>query len=246
MTHYCPSAGIDGLREAAAAYFARTRGLESARSTASSAPARSRSSSSRCSRSASPATRSSTPARASRSTSRRSGSPAPRRCRCRSATRTTFVLDPERLRAALSPRTKLVILNSPHNPTGGALDAGGGRRRRAGARGDRRVDLQRRGVFAAPVRLAVPKRREHAESRRPHARARRALEDLCDDRLALRLRGRSRAARRAARPLLRQLDLVRAAVRPARRDRGARRAAGVGRGDAPGVRSAGARSSSTG
>ena len=28
MTHYCPSAGIDGLREAAAGYFSRTRGLE--------------------------------------------------------------------------------------------------------------------------------------------------------------------------------------------------------------------------
>ena len=33
-----------------------------------------------------------------------------------------FVLEPDRLRAALSPRTKLVLLNSPHNPTGGALD----------------------------------------------------------------------------------------------------------------------------
>jgi aspartate/methionine/tyrosine aminotransferase len=32
-----------------------------------------------------------------------------------------FVLDPERLRAALSERTRLVILNSPQNPTGGAL-----------------------------------------------------------------------------------------------------------------------------
>lgn len=29
-----------------------------------------------------------------------------------------FALDPERLRAAFSPRTKMVIFNTPHNPTG--------------------------------------------------------------------------------------------------------------------------------
>jgi aspartate/methionine/tyrosine aminotransferase len=33
-----------------------------------------------------------------------------------------FTLDPERLRALLSPRTRLVIVNAPHNPTGGSLD----------------------------------------------------------------------------------------------------------------------------
>jgi aspartate/methionine/tyrosine aminotransferase len=32
-----------------------------------------------------------------------------------------FAFDVDELRALLSPRTKLVILNSPHNPTGGAL-----------------------------------------------------------------------------------------------------------------------------
>jgi aspartate/methionine/tyrosine aminotransferase len=34
-----------------------------------------------------------------------------------------FAFDPQELRALLSPRTKLVILNSPHNPTGGVLGA---------------------------------------------------------------------------------------------------------------------------
>ena len=29
-----------------------------------------------------------------------------------------WVFDPEALRSALSPKTKLLILNSPHNPTG--------------------------------------------------------------------------------------------------------------------------------
>ncbi len=32
-----------------------------------------------------------------------------------------FVFDPDELAARLSPRTKLVILNSPHNPTGGVV-----------------------------------------------------------------------------------------------------------------------------
>jgi aspartate aminotransferase len=33
-----------------------------------------------------------------------------------------FVFDVGELEASLSPRTKLDILNSPHNPTGGAID----------------------------------------------------------------------------------------------------------------------------
>lgn len=33
-----------------------------------------------------------------------------------------FTLDPDRLRALLSARTRLVIVNAPHNPTGGSLD----------------------------------------------------------------------------------------------------------------------------
>ena len=34
-----------------------------------------------------------------------------------------FQLDVESLRAAITPRTRLIALNSPHNPTGGVLDA---------------------------------------------------------------------------------------------------------------------------
>jgi N-succinyldiaminopimelate aminotransferase len=34
-----------------------------------------------------------------------------------------FTLDPDRLAAAISPRTRAVLLNSPHNPTGAVLDA---------------------------------------------------------------------------------------------------------------------------
>lgn len=34
-----------------------------------------------------------------------------------------FALDPERLRAAASDRTRLILVNTPHNPTGAVLDA---------------------------------------------------------------------------------------------------------------------------
>src|SRR5207302_11075084 len=54
---------------------------------------------------------------------------------------------------------------------------------------------------------------------RAHCDPRRSLEDVRDDRLALRLRRRPRAAPRATRSLLRQLDLLRPALRPARRGR---------------------------
>ncbi len=35
-----------------------------------------------------------------------------------------FRLDPDELRAAVTPRTRFVLLNTPHNPTGRVLDAG--------------------------------------------------------------------------------------------------------------------------
>ncbi len=35
----------------------------------------------------------------------------------------TFAFDPDELRAAFSPKTRLVLVNTPHNPTGAVLDA---------------------------------------------------------------------------------------------------------------------------
>ena len=54
--------------------------------------------------------------RASRSTNRRSRRTARWRCRCTCAKSRNFAFDPAELEAKLRPRTKLVILNSPHNP----------------------------------------------------------------------------------------------------------------------------------
>ena len=116
----------------------------------------------------------------------------------------------------------------------------GDRRRRLGRgrQADRPhggVGALRRGLRAALVRGRVPLDRERARAARSHRPARRLLEDLRDDRLAVRLRGGAGAARRPARALLRQLHLVRAAIRAARRDRRAHGAAGRTGGDARGA-----------
>ena len=63
-----------------------------------------------------------------------------------------FRLDVDRLRAAVTDRTRLILLNSPHNPTGTVLTggrAGRGRRPRRRARPGRR---HRRGLRAHDVR----------------------------------------------------------------------------------------------
>ena len=49
-------------------------------------------------------------------------SPAARRCSSRCPEQTGFKLRPEDLDAAITPRTKWLILNSPNNPTGAAYD----------------------------------------------------------------------------------------------------------------------------
>jgi aspartate/methionine/tyrosine aminotransferase len=122
MTHYCPSAGIDGLREAAAAYFARTRGLQVAPADclvgSGAKPFIFFTVLAVCE----PGDEVVYPSPGfpiyESAIRFAGGTPVPVPLRDEDE----FVLDPDRLRAALSPRTKLVILNSPQNPTGGALD----------------------------------------------------------------------------------------------------------------------------
>ena len=67
-----------------------------------------------------------------------------------------FELDVDALRAAVTPRTRLILLNSPHNPTGKVFDrdeldcdrrgGAGARPPRRGRRGLRAPDLRRRGA----------------------------------------------------------------------------------------------------
>lgn len=123
LTHYCPSAGIPELREAAAAYFRRTRGLEVGAAECLVATG------------AKPFVFFSVLATCGpgdevilpdpgfpiyESAVRYAGAtPVP----VTLTDEDEFMLDPERLRALVTPRTRLVIVNAPHNPTGGSLDA---------------------------------------------------------------------------------------------------------------------------
>ena len=108
-------------------------------------------------------------------------------------------------------------------------DARGGRGRPARQPG---LGPLRRGLRPAAPRGRVRLDRDRAGDARAHDRPRQLLEDLRDDRLALRLRGGARAAGRAPHALPRQRDVVRAAVRAARRGRRAHRPAGRRRADA--------------
>ena len=94
-----------------------------------------------------------------------------------------FRFAPEDLEARLTERTKLIIINSPHNPTGGVTPpptCGRGRAHPASAGlGPHRRDLR------APALRGRPPRSPRARDARAHGPARRLLEDLRDDRLAL-------------------------------------------------------------
>ena len=155
QTHYCPTAGLPELREAAAVHLSETRGRRGRpRAGCWSRTGRSRSSSSRSRPPASPATRSSTPTRASRSTPRRSAGPGRRRCRCRCARSAASGSIRPSSRRLLTPRTRLVILNSPQNPTGGVLDAEEVRAAAAAIRTDRRLGADGRGLQPHHLRAA--------------------------------------------------------------------------------------------
>jgi aspartate aminotransferase len=122
MTHYCPAAGLDDFRESIARYFSRTRGVNVGAANCLVATG------------AKPFLFFTVLACCNpgdeviypdpgfpiyESAIRWAGAvPVPLELR----EDESFSLDPERLAALLSPRTKLVILNYPQNPTGGTLD----------------------------------------------------------------------------------------------------------------------------
>ena len=118
------AAGISRRDSAASSAF------HSSRRTSRSQPAPSRRSRSLSGLCSTPATRRSTPSRPGSATSRCCSPPTP--CRARSAlVKPRFDLDLDAIDAAIGPRTRLVIVNTPHNPTGriyAARGAGGARR----------------------------------------------------------------------------------------------------------------------
>jgi aspartate/methionine/tyrosine aminotransferase len=123
-TGYCPAAGLPELREAAAAHLAATRGIPVAPAAVLVAPGAKPFLLFTVLATCSPGDEVVLPDPAFpiyASAVRWAGAtPVPVRLREEHG----FAPDLDELAAALGPRTRLVVLNSPHNPTGGALDAG--------------------------------------------------------------------------------------------------------------------------
>ena len=143
-----------------------------------------------------------------------------------------FAFDPNELEANITANTRLLILNTPHNPTGGIL---------------KRADLEaiaeilRRHpqiwIYADEIysRLLYDGEFESlaalAGDARAHDHFRRRVEDLGDDRLAHRLHRQSHA-RAGVHALDHQHRFVRFADQPVGGGRGDQRAAGIGGRDA--------------
>ncbi len=122
LTHYCPTAGLDEFRESIAGYFTRTRGLEvDAKNclVATGAKPFLFFTVLACCNPGDEVIYPDPGFPIYESAIRWAGAvPVPLELREDEG----FSLDPERLERLLSPGTKLVILNYPQNPTGGALD----------------------------------------------------------------------------------------------------------------------------
>jgi aspartate aminotransferase len=122
MTHYCPAPGLDEFRESIARYFTRTRGVEiDAKNclVATGAKPFLFFTVLACCNPGDEVIYPDPGFPIYESAIRWAGAvPVPLELREDEG----FSLDPDRLESLLSPRTKLVILNYPQNPTGGALD----------------------------------------------------------------------------------------------------------------------------
>jgi aspartate aminotransferase len=122
LTHYCPAPGLDEFRESIARYFTRTRGVEvDAKNclVATGAKPFLFFTVLACCNPGDEVIYPDPGFPIYESAIRWAGAvPVPLELREDEG----FSLDPDRLESLLSPRTKLVILNYPQNPTGGALD----------------------------------------------------------------------------------------------------------------------------
>ena len=190
-----------GHRPPPAALLRARRTIPTPRS--SSRPAPPRRWPARCSACSTPATRSSCSSRCTTATRRASRSPAPAPCPVllRPATTAGTTSTRPSCASAIAPRTRLILLNTPHNPTGKVFDAAElARDRRAGdrARPDRR---RRRGLRAprVPGRHARPDRHAAGDGR-AHADDLVGRQDVQHDGLEDRLDVRAgRAGRRRPR-----------------------------------------------
>jgi hypothetical protein len=139
-----------------------------------------------------------------------------------------FSFDLNLFRDRLSDRTKMVILNSPQNPTGGVIPRGGHRGHRRNASRARRDGVERRDLFADLLRRerrSVDREfpRDAGEDHHP----RRLLEDLCHDRLAHGLRRDAGVAGGRGEQADGEFELLHRQFHAARRHRRAHRTAGL-------------------
>ena len=103
-----------------------------------------------------------------------------------------YRLDVDELEAAVTDRTRLILLNSPHNPTGRVLDARRARRRRRGRPAPRPGRGHRRGLRAPHLRRPRPRAdRDPAGDVRAHRDDLQLGQDLLVHRLEDRLGHRS-------------------------------------------------------
>ena len=106
-----------------------------------------------------------------------------------------YALDVDQLISKITPKTKLIVLNYPHNPTGGIIPEAG-LRAIADAAVQHRIPVLADEIYSQilydgkHVSIAAMPGMEPARDR-----PRRLLEDLRDDRLAARLRHHARAPR---------------------------------------------------
>ena len=102
-----------------------------------------------------------------------------------------FAFSAEETLSLMTPQTRLIILNSPANPTGGVTPKSGDRQARRGPRRvSRRGDHVGRNLWPDDLRRsAAPDAARLSRNPRSADPARRLVEDLCDDRLAARLFG---------------------------------------------------------
>ena len=150
-----------------------------------------------------------------------------------------FSFDLDAFDAALSDRTRLVVLNSPGNPTGGVMSlaalehiAEAAQRRDFWVLSD---EIYTRLSFEGQ---AVPSIASAARHGRAHGHLRRLLEDLRHDRLAARLRHHAPGAGRARRSAADPLGGLHGGLHAVGRRGGAHRAAGSGGGGGRGVQTA--------
>ena len=143
-----------------------------------------------------------------------------------------FALKADAILAAVTPRTRGIIINSPGNPTGALMSRGRGAQARDRGGAARALDRHRSLLREAHLRRRAAQPAEDLRRRdaRPARAVRIGVEGLRDDRLALRLDGRARrpvvqACQRAAEPLdvERQLDHAEGGGRGADRTAGLRR-----------------------